>query len=168
MDAHDLVTLLALFVLASMAITLGAFAWWNRRRARILEGPLAIATVIAFQERFAGKGVPVNETRLRFTTATRRTVDVHLLAPRGSTTYAVGQQVPLRHDPADPQRFLIVGDDHAHRRARLVVAIAVATDAVLLVLIGLYLAGAIDLRQRPQAVFSSGAANIASISRRTA
>ena len=146
MDAHDLVKLLALFVLASMAIALGAFAWSNRRRARILEGPLAVATVTGFEQRFAGKGVPVNETRLRFTTATRQTVAVHLLAPRRSRAYAVGQQVPLRHDPADPQRFLIVGDDHAHRRARLVVAVAVATDAILLVLIGLYLAGAIDLR----------------------
>jgi hypothetical protein len=146
MVADDIVKLFALFVIASMTIIVGFWMWWNRRRARILEGPLAIATVTAFVERLAGKGVPVNETRLRFTTATRQAVDVHLIAPRRTRTYKVGEQVQLRHDPADPQRFLIVGDDHAHRRTRLVVSIALATDAVLLVLIGLVLAGLIDLR----------------------
>jgi len=146
MNAHDLVKLLALVVLASMAVTLGAFVWSKRRRARVLEGPLAIATVTTFRERFAGKGVPVKETGLRFTTATRQTVDVHLLAPRRTRSYKVGEQVSLRHDPDDPQRFLIVGDDHAHRRTTLVVGFALAIDAILLVLIALYLAGVIDLR----------------------
>ena len=146
MDTNAIAKLLVLLVLASMALMVGFWMWWNRRRARILEGPLAIATVTAFVQRLAGRGVPVNETALRFTTETRKTADVHLIAPRGTRTYKVGEQVQVRHDPADPQRFLIVGDDHAHRRARLVVSIALATDAVILVAIGLYLAGAIDPR----------------------
>ena len=146
MAGNDIVKLLGLLVVASMGLMLAFLAWWNRRRARILEGPLAIATVTTFRERLAGKGVPVNETGLRFTTATRRTIDVHLVAPRRTRTYKVGEQVQLRHDPADPQRFLIVGDDHAHRRTVLVVWMALATDAIILVLIGLYLAGVIDPR----------------------
>ena len=146
MDGNDIVRLLVGVVLASMGAMLGFWMWWNRRRARILEGPLAIATVTAFRERLAGKGVPVNETAFRFTTATRETVDVHLVAPRRSRTYQVGEQVQLRHDPAEPQRFLVLGDDHAHRRARLVVSVALATDAIVLAGLCLYLAGVIDPR----------------------
>jgi hypothetical protein len=146
MAGNDIVKLIGLLIVASMGLVLGFMAWWNRRRARILEGPLAIAVVTAFQQRLAGRGVPVNETSLRFTTATRKTVDVHLIAPRRSRTYKVGEQVQLRHDPADPRRFLIVGDDPAHGRAVLVVSFAFAADAIILVLIGLYLAGVIDPR----------------------
>lgn len=146
MAGNDIVKLLALLTAASMGLMLAFLAWWNRRRARILEGPLAIATVTAFRERLAGKGVAVNETSLRFTTATRKNVDVHLVAPRRTRAYRVGEQVHLRHDPADPQRFLIVGDDHAHRRAVVAVSIALAIDAIILVLIGLYLADVIDPR----------------------
>jgi len=146
MDGNDIVRLLVLIVLASMGLITGLWIWWNRRRARILEGPLAIATVTAFRERLAGRGVPVNETALRFTTATRETVDVFLIAPRRTRTYQVGEQVQLRHDPADPRRFLVLGDDPAHRQARLVVAAAFATDAIILVGLVLYLAGVIDPR----------------------
>ena len=146
MVAHDIVKLLALLIVASMGLVVGFWIRWKRRRARILEGPLAIATVTTFRERVAGKGVPVKETGLRFTTATRQTVDVHLVAPRSTRSYEVGEQVRLRHDPADPQRFLIAGDDHAHRRARRVVSFALATDAIILVGLLLYLAGLIDPR----------------------
>jgi hypothetical protein len=146
MVANDIVNLLALVILASMGLMVGFWIWWNRRRARVLEGPLVIATVTTFQERLVGKGVPVKQTGLRFTTATRQTVDVHLVEPRSTRTYKVGEQVQLRHDPADPRRFLLAGDDHAHRRARLVVSLALATDAIILVGVVLYLAGVIDLR----------------------
>jgi hypothetical protein len=111
-----------------------------------LEGPLAIATVTGFAQRFAGKGVPVNEDApaLHDPRRGRRwTCTCRARAQPRRTRWAAGA---LRHDPADPQRFLIVGDDHAHRRAPLVVAVALATDALILVLIGLYLAGVIDLR----------------------
>ncbi|MCE9659642.1 MAG: DUF3592 domain-containing protein [Burkholderiales bacterium] len=146
MTSNDIVRLLALGIVVCMGLTVAIYVWSGRRRARILEGPLAIATVTSFQQRLAGKGVPVNETGLRFSTATRQTVNVHLIAPRRSRTYRVGEQVQLRHEPARPERFLIVGDDHAQKRVRLVVTIALATDAVLLLLIGLYQAGVIDPR----------------------
>jgi len=146
MTSNDIVKLLAAGIVVAMLTVLGFYAVAQRRRERILAGPLALATVTSFREALAGKGVSVNETGLRFQTATRQTVDVHLIAPRRTRKYAVGEQVHLRHDPADPKRFLVVGDDHAHARLRLVIGIALATDAILLVVIGLYLAGLINPR----------------------
>ncbi len=146
MTANDIVKLLALGTVVCMGLTFAFYAGWKRRRARILEGPLVIATVTSFQERLAGKGVPVNETGLRFSTATRQAIDVHLVAPRRTRKYKVGEQVHVRHDPTRPTRFLIVGDDHAHDRARLVVTIALVADAIVLVVLGLFLAGVIEPR----------------------